>query len=512
METPTFSVVEFYYNEVPVKRKCGYCKSTNGSQRDGMWAHTLTVQDYQNLIDRGWRRSGSYCYKPANDQSCCPLYTIRCEALNFTASKSNKKIIKKMTKFLLKDDKTNNKINNKNLNVINNCDIIESEFHEHKNIISQRDDEKNNIFKNINIKNDDDDNKLLSNDKPSSSGIIKIDNNTQINNNDQDNNNKNNKKIFNPLKNDNLIKKAKLIRIERARKRLLSKGKSIEEIDEFYSKKKQKNSCKSIEELLATVVGNKNKLELKLVRVSTEEFMETLDESVALFEKYQIAIHNDPDDCDKNAFLNFLGKSPLQHYAPESGPPLGYGSFHQQYWLNDKLMAVGVIDILPSCISSVYFFYDPEYSFLSLGTYSSFVEIKLVRELNKTVPDLKYYYMGYYIHTIPKMKYKAKMKPSSLLCPETYIWCDINRCLTKLDLNKYSRFNDDDSVIDENGQLNTEDIMKVRCYYGRRRFYEDVQTIRRMTSSEINDIHEIRAYAKLVGKKCAHSMCLYLAQ
>lgn len=22
----------------------------------GMWAHSLTVQDYQDLIDRGWRR------------------------------------------------------------------------------------------------------------------------------------------------------------------------------------------------------------------------------------------------------------------------------------------------------------------------------------------------------------------------------------------------------------------------------------------------------------------------
>ena len=43
----------------------------------GMWAHTLSVQDYQNLIDRGWRRSGSYCYKPMMDQTCCPAYTIR---------------------------------------------------------------------------------------------------------------------------------------------------------------------------------------------------------------------------------------------------------------------------------------------------------------------------------------------------------------------------------------------------------------------------------------------------
>ena len=37
----------------------------------------------------------------------------------------------------------------------------------------------------------------------------------------------------------------------------------------------------------------------------------------------------------------------------------------------DKLIAVGVLDILPRCVSSVYFFYDPDYSFLSLGVYSA---------------------------------------------------------------------------------------------------------------------------------------------
>lgn len=41
--------------------------------------------------------------------------------------------------------------------------------------------------------------------------------------------------------------------------------------------------------------------------------METLDESVELFKKYQIAVHNDePYECDKQSFLNFLGKTPLQ--------------------------------------------------------------------------------------------------------------------------------------------------------------------------------------------------------
>jgi hypothetical protein len=28
-------------------------------------------------------------------------------------------------------------------------------------------------------------------------------------------------------------------------------------------------------------------------------------------------------------------------------PSCGYGSFHQQYWLDGKLVAVGVVDVLP---------------------------------------------------------------------------------------------------------------------------------------------------------------------
>ena len=35
------------------------------------------------------------------------------------------------------------------------------------------------------------------------------------------------------------------------------------------------------------------------------------------------------------------------------------------------MIAVGVMDILPYCVSSVYFYYDPDYSFLSPGVYSA---------------------------------------------------------------------------------------------------------------------------------------------
>ena len=50
---------------------------------------------------------------------------------------------------------------------------------------------------------------------------------------------------------------------------------------------------------------------------------------------------------------------------------MGYGSFHQQYLLDGKIICVGVLDILPSLVSSKYLYYDPDYEFLNLGKYSA---------------------------------------------------------------------------------------------------------------------------------------------
>lgn len=147
---------------------------------------------------------------------------------------------------------------------------------------------------------------------------------------------------------------------------------------------------------------------------------------------------------------------------------MGYGTFHQQYWIDNKLVAVGVLDILPKCITSVYFFYDPDYLHLTLGTYGSFRyicfeivclicyynnnfrEVAFTKSIQTIKPDIKYYYLGYYIHSCPKMRYKGKLKSSYLLCPETYQWFPLENCLMKLDINKYARLNENLDAIDSN--------------------------------------------------------------
>jgi arginine-tRNA-protein transferase len=69
----------------------------------GMWAYRLGAKGYQSLIDRGWRRSGKYCYKPLVQDSCCPAYTIRCEALNVLVTRSQKKVLKRVQQFIQHD-------------------------------------------------------------------------------------------------------------------------------------------------------------------------------------------------------------------------------------------------------------------------------------------------------------------------------------------------------------------------------------------------------------------------
>jgi len=63
-------------------------------------------------------------------------------------------------------------------------------------------------------------------------------------------------------------------------------------------------------------------------------------------------------------------------------------------------------------LSSVYFFFDPDYSKLGIGTFSILKEIEHARSL-----DLPYYYLGYYVPGCDSMEYKDSFRPR-----EHYDW------------------------------------------------------------------------------------------
>ena len=96
------------------------------------------------------------------------------------------------------------------------------------------------------------------------------------------------------------------------------------------------------------------------------------EEEYQLYRRYQIAVHESSlDELERSHYERFLVDTPLTFVPPdaENGttPTCGMGSFHQQYRLGDRLVAVGVVDILPSCLSSKYLFWDPDLAHLGLG-------------------------------------------------------------------------------------------------------------------------------------------------
>ncbi len=96
---------------------------------------------------------------------------------------------------------------------------------------------------------------------------------------------------------------------------------------------------------------------------------------------------------------------------------------------------MGVLDVLPHALSSKYFFWDSDYAALAPGKFSALKEAEWVQRAAQTCPALHYYYMGFYIHSCHKMRYKADYHPSDLLCPGRLTWVPFEHVKAALDVS-----------------------------------------------------------------------------
>jgi arginyl-tRNA---protein transferase len=152
-------------------------------------------------------------------------------------------------------------------------------------------------------------------------------------------------------------------------------------------------------------------------------------EKYDLYLNYQMSVHH--EDASKNSpdqFQNFLCNSPLDRVERVvNGANQQFGAFHQMYRLDGRLIAMGVIDLLPGCVSGVYFIYHSDFDKWAFGKLSALREACLALE-----GHYDYYYMGYYIHSCTKMRYKNDYPPQYFLDLDSLEWIpldDFNRSL-----------------------------------------------------------------------------------
>jgi len=121
-------------------------------------------------------------------------------------------------------------------------------------------------------------------------------------------------------------------------------------------------------------------------------------EHLELFEKYHLHMK------DKKEW-SYSETTPDHYYNSFVNGHEDFG-YEVLYFDENRLIGVDLIDILEDGISSIYFYYDPEYSAYSLGKYSLYKQIQFAKKSSK-----KWIYLGYYVEECPSLSYKSHYKP-----------------------------------------------------------------------------------------------------
>ncbi|KAI8830383.1 arginine-tRNA-protein transferase [Chytriomyces cf. hyalinus JEL632] len=392
---------------------CGYCKSEpHSSHSNGLWMYHSSAEKYQSLIDRGWRRSGQYAYKPQMGVTCCPAYTIRLDAHAFAPSHGNKKAVKKLRRLL-----------HGALPVASDSSGVKDDSALAMDAAPQSMDTSGSI------------------EEGSETAFVKP--RAEFATRD-----------FTYLQSEQTASASTYVKGIEVQDS--TSAKTAKKVKQPWVKqpKQQKNAPSDIVDMILSAEKDAKNWRVELVPAVFEQ--ETFD----VYIKYQMLIHKDKrEKLQVSSFQRFLVDSPITFVHPnqissekrcfdmpnnqaiiQQFP--GFGTFHQKYYLNDELIAVSVLDILPHCVSAVYFMYDPSIPgvrSMSMGVYSALRECAMTKQFAQMIKGLQYYYMGYYIHNCPKMRYKAQFKPSELLCPKMYTWHPVEACSLLLDVHKVAR-------------------------------------------------------------------------
>ena len=122
------------------------------------------------------------------------------------------------------------------------------------------------------------------------------------------------------------------------------------------------------------------------------------DEKFELYRRYLSEWHGGEMDASREGFEEFL------YHSPVASLEFSYRD------VAGELLAVGICDICPGSLSSVYFYFEPGAAARSLGIYGALHEIDYA-----TRQGLAHYYLGYWVAQCRSMQYKSSFRPSEIL-------------------------------------------------------------------------------------------------
>ncbi|MGC4084012.1 MAG: hypothetical protein QM736_18355 [Vicinamibacterales bacterium] len=76
----------------------------------------------------------------------------------------------------------------------------------------------------------------------------------------------------------------------------------------------------------------------------------------------------------------------------------------------DRLVGLGLVDVVPNALSAIYFFWDPEFAPPSLG-----VAHIVMLTTDAAAAGHAYVYLGYRVDQCPSLAYKARYQPQEIL-------------------------------------------------------------------------------------------------
>jgi len=138
-------------------------------------------------------------------------------------------------------------------------------------------------------------------------------------------------------------------------------------------------------------------------------------EAFDLYNEYHIKKHNKPRKSEYS-YCEHVVNTPTTYQVIDG---VEYGTFHQMYRLDGKLVAVEVVDVILRGMVSVYMWFDisKEVAKHSFGVYSVLKDIEMVKSMRERNPDMDYYYLQGWNPNNPKLSYKSNYEPEEFLCP-----------------------------------------------------------------------------------------------